>query len=496
MGAVDKPLRAFATHRPCHKAHPTRKTQGVSLPATSSADVLNRAFEQVDADFEAHVATIRDFLRLPTVSADSSDMQAGAEATAALIEGAGGVAEIVETPGHPCVLGRIDAPGPRLLRYGMYDVQPADEDGWSSAPFGAELVDVQGVGECIVARGAANSKACLAAFLLALTSAFKVGDLTTGVTLLVDGEEELGSPHLPSIVTKRKSELQADAAFDMDLTADRAGAGDVHLGCKGIVSFRLTCSGGPWGGPVGTALHSSGGAVVASPAWALVRALSALADSEEPALDEGLEAAVIPREDRALIDALIPHFDIEDYLAEAGALAYKVPRDAKSILTALMYARVLNLNGIRTGHAEGKTIVPHEAVAALDLRIPYGADVDSVIAAVKHTVARAAPEVLVEACGVCPPARTLHSSPVARAMIESQADVGPAARVWPSAPWWAPFYLFEQVLEVPFVHGGAGHSCGAHAAIEYASLEGLRLHMRHSLTFLHRFAQESSGERG
>lgn len=485
---MDKLWRAFGPHRPCPAALAARNTQGVSLP-------LSRAFEQIDADFDAHVAAIRDFLRLPTVSADSSDMRAGAEATAALIEGAGGDAEIVETPGHPVVLGRIDAPGPRLLRYGMYDVQPADEDGWTSAPFGAEVVNVPGVGECIVARGAANSKASLAAFLLALTSAFKVGDLTTGVTLLVDGEEELGSPHLPSIVDRHRDELEADAAFDMDLTADRAGAGDVHLGCKGIISFRLTCSGGEWGGPVDRALHSSGGAVVASPAWALVRALAALGASNDPALTQGPDATPVPPEDRSLVDALVGGFDVEDYLAEVGALAYKMPDDPRSILSALLYARVLNLNGIRTGHSEGKTIVPHEGVAALDLRIPYGADVEEAIAAVKRTVARAAPEVSVEACGICPPARTPHSSPVARAMIASQADVGPPARVWPSAPWWAPFYLFEQALEVPFVHGGAGHSCGAHAANEYASLEGLRLHMRHSLAFVHRFAQESSGER-
>jgi oligopeptide/dipeptide ABC transporter ATP-binding protein len=93
-----------------------------------------RAWERIDADFDGHLEEIQRFLRRPTVSVSDDDMLAGAEDVAALIEGAGDSAEIVSTPGHPAVLGRIDGDAPTLLRYGMYDVQPADEPGWSSPP--------------------------------------------------------------------------------------------------------------------------------------------------------------------------------------------------------------------------------------------------------------------------------------------------------------------------------------------------------------------------
>jgi acetylornithine deacetylase/succinyl-diaminopimelate desuccinylase-like protein len=73
--------------------------------------------------------------------------------------------------------------------------------------------------------------------------------------------------------------------------------------------------------------------------------------------------------------------------------------------------------------------------------------------------------------------------------------VGPPPRVWPSAPWWAPFYLFEEELGIPFASGGAGHAGGAHAADEYATIRGLREHMRQSVAFLHRFAQAAGGAR-
>src|ERR671917_1287061 len=261
------------------------------------------AWERIDADFVGHLEEIQRFLRRPTVSASDDDMLAGAEHVAALIEGAGGSAEIVATAGHPAVLGRIEGDGPRLLRYGMYDVQPADEPGWTSPPFAALTAEVPGAGPSIVARGAANSKGALASFLLALASARRVSDLPAEIVLLIDGEEELGSPHLPGVMAARRGDLAAEAAFDLDLTADRRGVAEIHLGCKGIVSFVLSCEGGEWGGPVGRALHSSEGAVISSPAWSLVRALAALDDEARRGTLEGLPDGSVPAEDEGLLDA-------------------------------------------------------------------------------------------------------------------------------------------------------------------------------------------------
>ena len=448
-----------------------------------------RAWEQIDADFDEHLDTIRRFLQCHTVSASEDDMLAGAEFVGALIEAAGGTAEVIPTSGHPAVLGRIEGDGPTLLRYGMYDVQPADEPGWTSPPFAAVTANVSGAGPSIVARGTANSKGSLASFLLALSSARRVSDLPVEIVFLVDGEEELGSPNLPHVMSDRRNDLAAEAAFDMDLTADRRGISEVYLGCKGIVSFILSCSGGDWGGPVGRALHSSEGAVISSPAWSLMRALTALNGASGRNAIDGLGPATVPPEDEELLDALARDFDPAAHLEESNALAYRGPDDARSLLKALMYEPVLNLNGFSAGSVTGKTIVPHEARAALDLRIPYGTDADSVVAAIGRIVAEASPGVVVDEVQLCPPSRTTVHSPVAGAMVASQRDVGPRPQVWPSAPWWAPFYLFEQALGLPFASGGVGHAGRAHAADEYATIAGLRSHMRQSIAFLHRFAE-------
>ncbi|MGH2819910.1 MAG: M20/M25/M40 family metallo-hydrolase [Actinomycetota bacterium] len=458
---------------------------------SSRADHLARARARIDDDLDAHLERIRAYLRQPSVSATGEGIEAGADATASLIEAAGGEASIVRSEGHPEVLGRIDAEGPTLLRYGMYDVQSADEPGWDSPPFEAAVRDLPGVGPSIVARGAANSKGCLAAFLLAVASARAAGELPAAITLLVDGEEELGSIHLPRVIDTHRDYLRADAAFDLDLMADRSGACDVYLGCKGILSFRLRCRGGEWGGPRSSALHSSQGVVIASPAWSLMRALDALVGPDESPRIPGVARVEVPEEDEPFVAALAESLDLDAELAEAGASRFKVTADARRIVEARLYEPAVNLNGVASGHTGGiKTIIPNEAVAAVDIRLPYGSDLAAIQTAVREAVAGAAPEVEIEGFDVCPPARTSPDSVVARSMIRAHAEVGSAARVWPSSPWWAPYHLLERDLALPFAIGGAGHCGGAHAANEYATIEGLRQHMHHCIVFMHRFAQE------
>ena len=465
------------------------------MPGTGGFDAarLERAWARIDADFEAHLGRIRSYLRQPSVSATGDGMEAGAEATAALLEAAGGDAEIVTTPGHPAVLGTIEGAGPRLLRYGMYDVQPAEEPDWATPPFGAEIRDVSGVGPAVVARGAANSKGTLAATLLAVASLREVDELPVSLVLLVDGEEELGSPNLPGVVEAHRSRLRAEAAFDLDLMADRSGTPEVFLGCKGILSLHLTCRGDDWGGPIGAAIHSSLGVAVDNPAWSLLRALGALVGAGEEVAVPAIVRARIPKEDRALVEALVRGVELESWLEDFGVARLKRDQDPRSLVEGLLYEPAVSLNGIAAGYPQGgKTIIPHVAEAEVDFRLPYGTDMAAAARDAVSAVRRVAPEVEIEVSDTCLPARTSADSPVARAMIKSHEDEGTPARVWPSAPWWAPYFLFEEDLGLPFAIGGAGHCHGAHASNEYASVEGLRRHMRHAIAFLYRYAWESS----
>jgi Peptidase family M20/M25/M40 len=152
----------------------------------------------IDRDFDDHLERVRDFLRIPSISAHDGDLRSTAAAVVELIEAAGGAAEIAE-PGEkrPTVIGVHRRAGPTVLRYGMYDVQPPGA-GWSRDPFAAEVEDGR-----IYARGAANSKAALAGSLLAFAGA----DSPSRQVLLMDGEEELGSPRLARFCEQHRDTL-------------------------------------------------------------------------------------------------------------------------------------------------------------------------------------------------------------------------------------------------------------------------------------------------
>ncbi|HEV2921630.1 MAG TPA: hypothetical protein VG673_20690, partial [Actinomycetota bacterium] len=153
-------------------------------------DTLALVQARVAERFPADLERIRGYLRMPSVSATGEGIGAVAEATGAWIEGAGGSFELQATPGHPLVVGELPGPpgAPRLLRYGMYDVQPALEPYWTSPPFAAEVRDLPGVGPAVVARGSANSKSCLACFFVAVEVLRELDAMPLSVALMIEGE--------------------------------------------------------------------------------------------------------------------------------------------------------------------------------------------------------------------------------------------------------------------------------------------------------------------
>ena len=214
----------------------------------------------IDRDFDDHLERVREFLRIPSVSAADGDLRSTADAVCELIEAAGGSAAIAE-PGEkrPTVIGVIDGPGPTVLRYGMYDVQPPGA-GWTREPFAAAIEDGR-----IYARGAANSKAALAGSLLAFAGA----ESPCRQVLLMDGEEELGSPRLAAFCERHRDELRADWALDFDMHERDDGSAPVVAGCKGLHELELRAGDG-------VDVHSSLIGSVPAPASDLMRALLAI----------------------------------------------------------------------------------------------------------------------------------------------------------------------------------------------------------------------------
>jgi acetylornithine deacetylase/succinyl-diaminopimelate desuccinylase-like protein len=451
----------------------------------------------VDERFDAYLDRILELCRMPSVSGTGQGIPEVADRVAALIEEAGGSSEQVETPGHPVVLGDVSGPpgAPRLVRYGMYDVQPAEEPDWSVPPFAGEIRDLPRLGPSVVCRGVANSKGSLAAFFCALEVLRDTGGVPLGIAFLVEGEEELGSPHLPEVVRARAGDLAGDAGVDLDLCGQRGARADLFFGCKGLLSIELVCESGDWGGP-GKPLHSSEMAWIDSPAWALVQALDALVDrDQEPAVSALAAAARGPSgDDRALLEELATGFDPAGHLAEVEAARFRLPGDGPDLVEALIFRPTINIDGLEAGYTGpgGKTIIPHRARAVLDVRLVPDLEVETAAASIRdHLDAAGFPHVQVRLLDSYPWGKADPGSAVGRAMRTSYERAGVRPLPWPMAPWCAPFYLFDRALGIPWVAGGLGHSGGAHGPDEFATVDGLRQHIVGAAEFLVDFAETS-----
>jgi len=252
---------------------------------------MSDAHAAIDRDFDAHLARIRDFLRIPSVSADDGDLRRTADAVCELIALAGGSAAPRE-PGEkrPTVIGVIDGPGPTVLRYGMYDVQPPGAQ-WTVDPFAATVRDGR-----VLCRGAANSKGALAASILAFASV----PSPCRQVFVCEGEEELGSPRLAAFCDAHRDELAGDYALDFDLQED---PGSVFAGVKGLYELELFAGGRP-------DVHSSRVAEVPEPALDLARAVLALKEAVPAAnvtwmlagTPEDVSRTVVPGTARAGVD--------------------------------------------------------------------------------------------------------------------------------------------------------------------------------------------------
>jgi acetylornithine deacetylase/succinyl-diaminopimelate desuccinylase-like protein len=451
----------------------------------------------VDERFESYLERIRALCRMPSVSGTGQGIREVADRVVALIEEAGGSAELVETPGHPVVLGDLTGPpgAPRLVRYGMYDVQPAEEPDWSVPPFAAEIVDLPRLGPSVVGRGVANSKGSLAAFFCALEVLRDTGGIPVGIAFMVEGEEELGSPNLPRVVRDRAADLVGDAGVDLDLCGEPGGSADLFFGCKGLLSIELVCESGEWGGPA-KPLHSSEMAWIDSPAWALVQALDTLIDHDQEPAVPGLSAAARgPSDiDREVLAELAEGFDPAEHLAGVETSHFRLPGDAPDLLEALIFRPTINIDGLEAGYTGpgGKTIIPNRARAVLDVRLVPDLEPESGAAAIREHLDRAGyPHVEVRQLDSYPWGKADPGSAVGRAMRTSYKRAGARTLPWPMAPWCAPFYLFDRALGIPWVAGGLGHSGGAHGPDEFATVEGLRQHIVGVAEFLAAFAELS-----
>ncbi|MCK4242474.1 MAG: M20/M25/M40 family metallo-hydrolase, partial [Dehalococcoidia bacterium] len=301
------------------------------------------------------------------------------------------------------------------------------------------------------------------------------------IMFTAEGEEELGSPHLPQIVEKYRDRLKrADACFMCSASQDQDGKIRMSLGNKGIVYLELECSGNSWGrGPQQYDIHSSNKAIVDSPVWRLMQALSTMTspDGNSILIDSYYDKVAPPsEEDLELIDRLVEVFDDSVWKE-----MYKVERwigdeKGRELLMRYLYSTTLNIDGIWGGYTGPgtKTVLPHKVTCKIDTRLVPDQESKDILPLIRaHLDKHGYSDIEVRTLAGYEWSKTSVKEPVVQAVLSVYEKYGIKPIIWPHTGGSVPMYLYSRPpLNLPICIGGLGHGGRAHSPDEYYVIEG------------------------
>lgn len=410
----------------------------------------------IDKKADVFVEKLRVLCRQPSVSAENIGMSEAAQVVRDLLVDTGFEVELFQPSAGPPVLygeRHSKASHKTLVLYNHYDVQPVDPvELWTNPPFSATLENGR-----VYARGASDNKGNIVSRLLALTAFLETrGELPLNVKWVIEGEEEIGSPHFSEFIQNYKARLSGDSAIWEFGGLDYEDRPMVTLGLKGMLYVEFK---------VQTALkdsHSARAAIVENPAWRLVRMLDTIQDEYGRVMVEGwyddvkqftpdeLESVrQIPLEEHSIRDELgIKHFLY-------GLTGFEFKKAFYGNPTA-------NIAGIWSGYTgKGhKTVLPSVAQAKMDFRLVPNQEPKKLAEKLRqHLVRHGFGDIEVSIQAENPAARTPIDAPIARIAARTGGEVfrkEPVTLITSAAS--GPMHFYTNTLGLPTVAIGCNHA--------------------------------------
>jgi acetylornithine deacetylase/succinyl-diaminopimelate desuccinylase-like protein len=431
------------------------------------------------ADFSR---ALREWLAIPSVSADPArhgDVRASAEWLAGYLRETGfPVVQVWETAGLPAVYAHWPAADPgaqRVLVYGHHDVQPAAlADGWDYPPFAPQERDGK-----IFGRGASDDKGQVLFHALGVRALLAARDddaPPVSITMLIEGEEESGSPNFAALLEQRKDQLKPDVIVVSDTTMWAADTPSICTGMRGLADAEVTLTG------PSRDLHSgSFGGGVPNPAHALAALLAGLHDADGRITLPGFYEDVLPltEQERALL-AKLP-FEEQSWLTDAGDSGATDGEAGYTTLERIWARPTAEVNGLWGGHTGpgGKTIIPKAAHAKLSFRLVADQEPAKVIESLRTYVAANVPNGIVATVtgrgGVRPCRSAIDSPGVAAARRAMQRAFGTEV-LFTKEGGSGPEADLADILGAPLVFVAVGLDADRiHAPNEYVDLSRLLL---------------------
>ncbi|RWK87217.1 MAG: M20/M25/M40 family metallo-hydrolase [Mesorhizobium sp.] len=431
------------------------------------SDPLHAVFEHIEKNRTRFLERLMDYLSHQSISAENIGIDEVGALLVDMLTDMGLETSLARTAGYPMVVARWEkAPGKAtVLLYGHYDVQPADPiDKWLSAPFKPTLRNGR-----LFARGAGDNKGQHFAQMMAIESHLKThGALPCNVILLLEGEEEIGSPHIADFIHANMDTLKADLAVTADGPRHASGMPVIKFGSRGEVSFELRCR------HANRDVHSGNfGGVVPNPIWTLVHLLGTMKNAGGVITIDGFHDDIEPPSPEELAAAERLPLDIETLVRSLDLARLDAPEE-RPFYERLCFRPTLTINGFHGGYGGpgSKTVLPSEAFVKCDVRLVGAQDPKDIFRKIAAHVEKYAPDVELVALGDMYPSKTpidsVFTAPLRRAFVAAQEE---EPLLVPAGFGSLPGYVFTKILGIPaFVTPYANHDEANHAPNENLTL--------------------------
>ena len=362
----------------------------------------------------------------------------------------------------------------------MYDTQPiSKEKEWISKPFGAEIKilppPLDNLGNCIIARGAYNSKTPLLCFLNVVKILKKKENLPISLVLLFDGDEEKGSPSLLKFlgsINHRKLFENCIDSYYPSTKQDLSGKSILKLGYKGILSLTIKIL------SKNKEPHSAFSGMIPNPVADLVSLLNTIYSNNEFHINSLKRPYTLTSEENSLLDALLKELDIERIKKKAG-IEQTIEEDPQKAFTNYLFNPTFNISTLKSGFLEEgiKNYVPNQATCNIDIRFAHSISNEEIFKEIKEKTDDFLKKTknqyeIIKNVGY-ESSRVRIDSVLVRSLIKSAKTLGVPTELWPLSGAAAPLSKIQKVLGLDFIAGGLGIGGFAHSANEFIQYDSI-----------------------
>ncbi len=389
--------------------------------------------------------------------------------------------EVMEYPGevNPIIRAKVNGMvKDTLLIYMMYDTQPINkEKEWMTPPFGAEtkvlLPPLDVLGDCIIARGAYNSKTPLLSFLNVIKNLKENNSLPLSLLLVFDGSEEIGSPDLLQFLRDNKESIMACRdAYYPSIKQDLSGNSILKLGYKGILSLTIIVS------SKNKEPHSAFSAMIPNPANDLIFLLNEIYSNNEFHIASLKKAYKLTEEENSIIEELLNVLNLEEIKKKAGIVEI-IEQDPKQAFSDYLFKPTFNISTLKSGFLEEgtKNMVPNKAQCNIDIRFPHDITIDQIFEEIQEKVNKIDKKLkssvqLVKNLGYGS-SRVKRDSVLVQSLVESAKILKFKSVFWPISAAAAPLSEIKRLLGLNFLVGGLGIGGFAHAPNEFVQIDSI-----------------------